>query len=359
MIVKRLMIILWILVFGILYLIHGSEACIGALLLALIYVIASGISVRVCGRRLKAAFQGGGFGEKDQDIPLTLMLKNESRLPVPRLSLTLQGTNRLTGEVQQIPVILSLGPKGKREEGVTVRDACCGTLRVTVESARVQDGLGLFARKVEIPGIGDGVIMPTMETLSIPQDFLDSYNMESYTYSHSQSGEDSGEVYGIREYQEGDSPKSIHWKLSAKMDDLVVKIPSFPIENNLILLLDNSLEDSVTMKPQDYSSLLDLYASLSKTLINQGVRHSLGWYDGENHLFETREIAGTKDLWDVLPAVLATPFSRDGVSTVVKFLSVAHQREFNNHFLVTAGEGLDTQSLEKYGAVKIFRSKAQ
>ena len=52
--------------------------------------------------------------------------------------------------------------------------------------------------------------MPEISRVVIPEDYLDSYNMESHQYSQYEKGNDTGEVFGIKEYAEGDSLKSIH-----------------------------------------------------------------------------------------------------------------------------------------------------
>lgn len=36
-------------------------------------------------------------------------------------------------------------------------------------------------------------------------------------------GDDPGETYDIREYRSGDSIRQIHWKLSGKLDDIMIR----------------------------------------------------------------------------------------------------------------------------------------
>ena len=52
---------------------------------------------------------------------------------------------------------------------------------------------------------------------------------ESIEYSAYRSGSDMSEVFGIREYREGDSIRNIHWKLTGKCDDIMIKLPSLPV----------------------------------------------------------------------------------------------------------------------------------
>ena len=43
------------------------------------------------------------------------------------------------------------------------------------------------------------------------------------------------DFYELRQYQSGDSLKNIHWKLSSKQDELIVREPCEPIFNKLII----------------------------------------------------------------------------------------------------------------------------
>ena len=216
---------LWVFAFGVLYMIHGNDAAAAAVLMALIYPAVAFLSVNLSGRRLKVEFGGGGSAEKSRDIPMEIRLKNESRIPVSRLRFRIQMENRITGEEQSISAAVSLGSGGEATERFTICDPYCGCERIRIRDAEICDGAGLVARHIRLEEYTDAVVLPSIETIGIPEHFLDSYDMESYHYSSRRPGEDPGEVFGIREYQSGDSLRAVHWKLSAKMNDLMVKIP--------------------------------------------------------------------------------------------------------------------------------------
>ena len=54
-------------------------------------------------------------------------------------------------------------------------------------------------------------------------------------------GDDPSEPFGLREYQ-ADDRLSIHWKLSEKTDALMVRQLGLPVDDTLLLVLDNSKE---------------------------------------------------------------------------------------------------------------------
>ena len=51
-------------------------------------------------------------------------------------------------------------------------------------------------------------------------------------------GMDSQEIFDTRYYRQGDLLKNIHWKLSAKADDLLVKEFSMPADQSVEIYLD-------------------------------------------------------------------------------------------------------------------------
>ncbi|MEE1318619.1 MAG: DUF58 domain-containing protein, partial [Ruminococcus sp.] len=60
-------------------------------------------------------------------------------------------------------------------------------------------------------------------------DFLPDCDKISVVGYKPKSGGGFSDFYELRQYQSGDSLKNIHWKLSSKYDDIIVREPSIPI----------------------------------------------------------------------------------------------------------------------------------
>ena len=52
---------------------------------------------------------------------------------------------------------------------------------------------------------------------------------DSDRFSTYKKGDDPSEIFDIREYADGDKIQRIHWKLSSKTGDLMVKEGSLPL----------------------------------------------------------------------------------------------------------------------------------
>ena len=348
--------LIWLLTAGAIYVLNGSKAAAAMFIVALAYCILSLVFVLASGRKLTAEIEGERSVDKGQADRITVSSKSSSVIPVPVCRMSLDIENRLTKETENIPLSYSFLPKGKNSAGFTLTGEYCGREDIMVKEAVISDPAGLFSRKQKLDAKESVFVMPEIREIVIPSEYLDSFDMESYTYSQHQKGNDTGEVFGIREYQDGDSPKQIHWKLSAKLDDMMVRIPSYPIENKLVVLLDNSISEKEVLSAGQRSDLMELFFSLSYSLLKRNIPHSLGWCDHETGSFIVRKIENEGDMWAAVPEALSAGIEQSRLSTAYRFLAASGEEHFTNHFIVTSGEAAETERLAEYGEVRVFRS---
>lgn len=361
---NRIVIAVWLLMLLVLFFYRGHPAVTLVLLFTVIYLITAFIYVKLGGKTIRVDLTGGDMVEKTEPMEFHGRITNEGKMPVFCCTCEIEAKNLLTGTAEYRPLQVSLGAKATTECDMTLVDECCGVIRFGARHITIEDPLRIFAEKrktdgeeSQSSGEATGIVAPQIHERSIPEGWLDSYNMESYQYSQVEKGSDPGEVFGVREYREGDSQKQIHWKLSAKLDEMTVKIPSFPIENNILVILDNLLEDEVEMDAQARSSLVEDFCSLSTSLTEKDIPHSIGWYDTEKKVFVQRRVRDQEDLLATLPELLSCGFEASEVSAVYRYLESGDNSAYTNHFLVTAQEGRDAERLEGRGAVKVFRKK--
>lgn len=344
----------WMILAAIIYVLHGSKAAAAMFIVAALYCIAALILVFVSGKKMTVEIRGESGVDKNKPAEVTISAANHSRMPVPACLTDVSCRNVLTGEEQTIPMKFTCGPKSKKKSSFTVTSKYCGKEDIKITRAVVSDPAGLFVHDLDLNAGTAVYVMPEIKGVEIPSEYLDSYDMESYAYSQLKKGSDPGEVFGIREYADGDSPKQIHWKLSAKMDDLMVKIPSYPIENKLVILLDNSLAESVYLSADRRNDLMELFFSISSSLLKKNITHSLGWCDHSTGSFVVKRVENENDMWSSVPEALSAGIEHSELSTAYKFLESYGEEHFNNHFIVTASEPAETDLLAQYGEVRVF-----
>ena len=98
---------------------------------------------------------------------------------------------------------------------------------------------GLLFFHVKCKSTGKIQILPELYEVPV---FLTSatknFYGESDLYDEQRSGYDKNEIFGIRTYQKGDRLQNVHWKLSAKQDELMVKEESLPKSCPVVLFLN-------------------------------------------------------------------------------------------------------------------------
>lgn len=100
-------------------------------------------------------------------------------------------------------------------------------------------------------------------------------NMEEEKESLPQKGKDFTEVYDLRDYAPGDSMHAIHWKLSGKMDKLIVKEPGDTLRTTIMIIMDidkNCYEQSKEL----FSAAVALGRRCCQSLTEQNLSYVAG-----------------------------------------------------------------------------------
>lgn len=197
-----------------------------------------------------------------------LLLRGRSRLPVGILKLGL--VIRASDSEVEEPVELLC--KGFTELDVELPYSTehCREIVTTVHRLKVCDYLGLFSLPVQKPGelrvIIKPVPLPPIPEPELPPEI-------NNTLLKPKPGGGYAEEHDLREYREGDSVRMIHWKVSAKKDELIVREPLEPVNMQLVITVD---------LPPDFSErdgVLDNLCWLSGELVKHELRHLIKWHN--------------------------------------------------------------------------------
>mgnify|MGYP004573131273 CR=1 FL=1 len=159
-----------------------------------------------------------------------------------------------------------------------------GSYEIILNKIRVYDMTGFFYlnRKVTKRVARSIEVLPEMEEMPVRlTEPVRNFFGEAEVYDELRSGDDVNEVFQIRPFQNGDKVQSIHWKISARMDELMIKESSHPKACPVALLLDfrgkNTGKDAVRKKDIYYRAA----ASISYSLMDAGCPHYVAWFSGQ------------------------------------------------------------------------------
>ena len=227
-----------------------------------------------------------------------LELMNPTRLPVnPVLSLTVR--NLLNGTLCREKLCFA-----GSHMTAQVKSDYCGRLRVTLEKAKLYDCFGLIGIPLECREVCHITVQPDgFETNITLSDSMGGL-AESEMYSQYRPGSDMTETFQLREYVPGDSPRQIHWKLSGKLDRLIVRDPGLPIIQEVLLFWERRAP-AETLRSIDAQA--EVVVSIARAFLQQDVQFRLGWNDPEGNRCILHEIRDLDDLIAVLPRLLSAP----------------------------------------------------
>lgn len=171
----------------------------------------------------------------------------------------------------------SPAPAGRQQERILsglMTAAQAGCYEIRLRRVRIYDMTGLFCinyRKAVRSEKVSLVVLPTIYPVSIRiSEAVRNFAGDAEVYDSLRSGSDTSEPLKLRPFQNGDKLRNIHWKLSAKTDELLVRVGSMPRGCPVTVLVE---EKSGIGKAQ-----MQCAASLSFTLMDLECPHYVAWY---------------------------------------------------------------------------------
>ena len=135
-----------------------------------------------------------------------------------------------------------------------------GLLKISVSRVYIKDLMGFFRLKKNVEQTAELSILPRAVTdIAYEKSALEQGMLESE--ESSKRGNDFSDVQEVREYIPGDKLMSIHWKLSAKRDILMVKDRVSMSDHQLVIVPELFIDQPVNLAAiltMTYSVILEL-----------------------------------------------------------------------------------------------------
>lgn len=296
----------------------SGNALILAFMLVLILVPVGSIPVNLYVRKkLILSVSASGILRKSDRGSFQITVHNPTWLPVLHLRCRVRVENQLNGIVKEIPLLTSALPGKKHQLKLQAGDDYCGRLRISVDKVRLYDCFGMIGFTCESTSTGYMSVQPDTFYQSVRILPAQGVMEDSDLYSQDRPGQDLSEPYQIREYVPGDSMRQIHWKLSGKLDKLIVKDASLPITRSVLLFWERWGQSG---DPDRTDAQAEVLVSLCRNLMEQSIRFTVGWNDTKTNKCVFKELRDMDELIGFIPRLLCTPGTREGTSGVSQLL---------------------------------------
>ena len=272
---------------------------------------------------------------RGENIPVTVQLSNPTIIPISNIKLYLIYKNSYSSDKHSKEIIVSVDARTKTNVTFDLYSNYAGNLVITLKGVRVYDYLKLFSMKKRLKTEIKTAVLPFYYELG--EDDIVGHParlLESDHYSPYKSGDDPSEVFAIREYREGDRLQRIHWKLSRKQDQLMIKEFSDPINCSILLQVDLCIPRGENVL-YFINALLEASISLSYTFLLRGQPHYFVWYDVKHGCCQKVSIAQEADLFEAVDHLLeALPYT-NATDALTAYIAGFPREQYSDLYYVT------------------------
>lgn len=166
----------------------------------------------------------------------------------------------------------------------------CGIYEITHDLILVHDLLGIFSRKITNISDVHAVVMPGELGFDISTERF-APDDEQLEMADPLAGSDVSEIKELRDYRAGDRLSQIHWKLSTKSEDLIVK----EYANNAGVTVAIAADGSYTT-PSSMTAYYEMLYSFGKNMIKDDIFFKLIYFDSQTEDINSVRIDNVYDL---------------------------------------------------------------
>lgn len=234
--------------------------------------------------------------QKNQSFPVQIKINNSSIFPVGKAEASIEYCNLFNNENVNFVLHMPIQARNEQSTVFQLNSKFCGVVKIRCTGITIFDPLKLFKFKVGKNIDVNVAVMPECHEISGLVVYSDKVNDESNVYSEYKPGDDPSQIFDLRSYNPGDKLNRIHWKLSSKKDEFIVKDYSLPIDVPCLIFVDMSSSGDDNTKLTVFDTMIESLLSLSTFLIENEKNHTIVFYNLKNKSFSEFTISDTDSL---------------------------------------------------------------
>lgn len=171
---------------------------------------------------------------RQSDKKISLEIENSGFLPT--------GPIRISGKANGVRfhTDVQLAGRQKKSAECPVELEKCGIKNMEISRIVIYDFMKIFKHTKKLNKNIQIMVVPNLYGVDVGKVSMDyEYDGESEKFSENQPGDDPSEIFDIREYEAGDRLSRVHWKLTTKLNRLMVKDFSKAIPDGVEIYVNN------------------------------------------------------------------------------------------------------------------------
>ena len=237
---------------------------------------------------------------RNDSASINLKIANKCFLPACNIKLKIKYITKFDGKARFQDINMPLPAYSEQMISLNLNYSHCDKVKISVVKYTVFDLLKLFrfSRKSDVTS--QIVLMP----VALPAyGYIENScltDIETNTYYPNKTGNDCSEIFDLREFRDGDSQNRVHWKLSSKKDELIVKEFSANSINSILIICEVFECKNIVL----YDRTLDILLSVG----NLASENNSGFYimnsnERNENMFDL--IANKDELSDKIFSIIA------------------------------------------------------
>lgn len=226
---------------------------------------------------------------QEDDICVIFSIQNKSMLCTLRGTWIFTAGNAFYSTSDRHTLLLPVPPHGDKQFRMTVTVTELGRVVFACREFILSDLLGIFMVHTACSMECSLYVLPRQDDAALGQ-LPDAYSGTAELSESRQKGSDYSEITDIRTYQPGDRPRDIHWKLSARQPELMVKERTALAGSERVVLIALPSE-----KPAAEKLLTEGYRKIRSLVAGQAFLRLLVW-DNRSFSFASHSCASVAEL---------------------------------------------------------------
>lgn len=242
------------------------------------------------------------------------------------ISLKVEFYNSLCGKNGTRDIYIS-GDSMRTGYEVEFKPEICGEARITCMESVCYDVFGICSVHIQPFEEQTLVVIPRQTQVRVlERESVFGANDGEQT-DPGRKGHDITEVFDIRDYNAGDDVRTVHWKLSSKLDRILVKEAGYSTHYDMLVLFDAGGRCGDGGSSDDVlAGVMDFAATFSRRLLETQRPHYVGMYLGDNFVVEKLE--GIDDLVQLIRQNMGVAIQED----IGRALSYFYANKLQNNF---------------------------
>lgn len=279
--------------------------------------------------RFKLVSREGNFTHNNS-MRFEMMINKRSIYPFKRMEVYLCYISKYGNNKVKKKIILELKDRFVQGNLFKSEKLPYGYTDVIIENVYIYDLFGLGSRKVK--GYNDKLrvfVMPKRKETDIELSKIPTVGGDDTEIFLEDRGKDSSELYDIREFRDGDKLRQIHWKLSSKTEEYMVRDLVTPIETNIYVFFDLWSSEGINL-------ILENAVSVAYKMLEFKHAFYIAWLDAETMRVKRKLISEEVHIEDAVMELMRSPLyekSDEVLSILDRFLKEG--QEVYNLFILS------------------------